>query len=222
MCSRACREDVTITDVTIKTPDRKYDRGREGRHAPEAMCWGFWNLKKTVSWDSTLEEDTWFSGARRGQTNSLRRGAARSGVRWKSQHRKKLSLSPHVEKPQTQKSNKKFRTWTKRVIVFVSQSSFHVQRVSESSTWPGMLLYSSLNIPFIQLTDQGFFQINLIYFCWCVSAGFSISFSVFKSHFIQLISYSPATNFHSSFFTSICLCSFWCWFSRCWPIRLVL
>ena len=32
-------------------------------------------------------------GARRGETRSLRRGAARGGVRWKSQHRKKLCLS---------------------------------------------------------------------------------------------------------------------------------
>ena len=32
-------------------------------------------------------------GARRGQTSSWRRGAARGGVRWKSQHSKKLSLS---------------------------------------------------------------------------------------------------------------------------------
>ena len=31
-------------------------------------------------------------GARRGQTSSLRRGAARGGVKWKSQHRKKLCL----------------------------------------------------------------------------------------------------------------------------------
>ena len=29
MFTRARVEDVTITDVTIKTPDRKYDRGCE-------------------------------------------------------------------------------------------------------------------------------------------------------------------------------------------------
>ena len=28
-CSRSCGEDVTITDVKIKTPDRKYDLGCE-------------------------------------------------------------------------------------------------------------------------------------------------------------------------------------------------
>ena len=60
---------------------------------PEAMGWGFWDLIKTVSWDSTLEEGSWFSGARRGQTSSLLRGTARGGVRWKSQHRKKLCVS---------------------------------------------------------------------------------------------------------------------------------
>ena len=32
-------------------------------------------------------------GARRGQTGSLRRGAARGGVKWKSQHKKKLCFS---------------------------------------------------------------------------------------------------------------------------------
>ena len=65
----------------------------------EVMGWGFWDLKKkTVSWDSRLEEGSWFSRARRGQTSSFRRGAARGGVRWKSQHRKELCLSLLVSK----------------------------------------------------------------------------------------------------------------------------
>ena len=32
-CSRSCAEDVTITDVIIKTPDRKWDWGCEWHHA---------------------------------------------------------------------------------------------------------------------------------------------------------------------------------------------
>ena len=60
---------------------------------PEAMGWGFGDLEKTVSWDSTLDEGSWFSGARRGQTSSLQWGAARGGVRWKSQICKKLCMS---------------------------------------------------------------------------------------------------------------------------------
>ena len=68
-------------------------RGKWMTSCPETIGWGFWNLKRTVSWDSTLKEGSWFSGSHRGQTSSLRRGATRGGVRWKSHHRKKLCLS---------------------------------------------------------------------------------------------------------------------------------
>ena len=92
--SRACGADGTITDVTIKTTDRKWDPGTWMTSCPEAMGWGFGNLKKK---NSSLRFDArgrkLIFGARRGQTCSLRRGAACGGVRWKSQHSKKLCLS---------------------------------------------------------------------------------------------------------------------------------
>ena len=48
-------------------------------------------------------------GTRRDQTSSLQRGAARSGGgRCKSQHRKIVYLSPHVEKPFNSKVIKSF------------------------------------------------------------------------------------------------------------------
>ena len=65
--------------------------------------------KQLVSWDSTLEEESWFSGARRGQTSSLRWGTARGGVRWKSQLSKKLCLSLLMsENLKLKKVNKSF------------------------------------------------------------------------------------------------------------------
>ena len=68
-CSYSCAEDVTITNVIIKTPDRKC-AGVWMTSWPEAMGWEFWwFLKKAVSWDSdrdeicrdlTLDETSWF------------------------------------------------------------------------------------------------------------------------------------------------------------------
>ena len=67
---------------------------------PERWAGILWDLKKNpVSWDSMLEEGSWFSGARRGQTSSLRRGAARGGVRWKSQHCQKVLIKTFVPEP---------------------------------------------------------------------------------------------------------------------------
>ena len=40
-CSRSCAEDVTITDVIIKTPDGKLP-GMLMTSCPEAMGWDFW------------------------------------------------------------------------------------------------------------------------------------------------------------------------------------
>ena len=91
---------MTIRDVTIKNPDRKWNRGREWRHARKS--WGFWNLKKKkISWDLNSEPESWDSSlekgsrflvsARRDQLGSTK-CAARDGVRWKSQHRKKLCV----------------------------------------------------------------------------------------------------------------------------------
>ena len=89
------------SEMSIKTTDRKCDRGREWRQAQER--WGFWNLKKkTVSWDLNSERDSWDSSLEKGSRFlvSPRRDqlgstkcAARGGIRWKSQHRKKLCFS---------------------------------------------------------------------------------------------------------------------------------
>ena len=43
-CSRARGADVTIRDVTIKTPDWKWNRGREWRHTWKR--WEFWGFEK--------------------------------------------------------------------------------------------------------------------------------------------------------------------------------
>ena len=96
-------------------------RGTWMTSCPEAMGWGFWNLKKSIGWDSTLEEGSCFSGARRGQTSSFRRGAARGGVRWKSQQRKKLCLSHLMSKNlKLKKVNKSFVPEPKKESVSVS------------------------------------------------------------------------------------------------------
>ena len=97
----------------------------EWRHAPEARG-GFWEiLKKSVSWDNTLDEDGWLfekvSELRRdlprGKTVGFRlltetfvAGATRvgGGGRWKSQNRKIMPLSPYVEKPLNSKVIKSF------------------------------------------------------------------------------------------------------------------
>ena len=59
-------------------------------------------------------EDGWLSLARGG----LATGAHEMGGRWKSQNRKNVYLSPYVEKTFKLKGNKKFRTWTKKSLVF--------------------------------------------------------------------------------------------------------
>ena len=60
-------------------------------------------------------------GARRSQTSSLRRGAARGGLRWKSQHSKKLCLSLLMSKNlKLKKVNKSFVLEPKMRVVSVS------------------------------------------------------------------------------------------------------
>ena len=63
------------------------------RSCPEARGWGFWNLKKTVSWDMGLDEESRFSELAEARPVVCSGGAARGGLRWKSQNRKKLCLS---------------------------------------------------------------------------------------------------------------------------------
>ena len=58
---------------------------------PEAMGWGFWNLKKNriEIWAWTKQAD--FRSSPK-PDQSFAPGAARDGLRWKSRHRKKFCL----------------------------------------------------------------------------------------------------------------------------------
>ena len=58
---------------------------------PEAMGWGFWDLKKSseLRFKSRGRKSIFQSSPRRDQLGSTK-WAARGGVRWKSQHRKKF------------------------------------------------------------------------------------------------------------------------------------
>ena len=84
---------------------------------PEAMGWGFWDLKKTVSWDLDLDEASWFFGPGWGRSSYELRGVH---TRWlsqwvenwqctNSQHSKKLCLSLLMsENLKLKKGNKSF------------------------------------------------------------------------------------------------------------------
>ena len=101
MCTR--REEVSFRDVKIKIPDRTW--GCEWCHAPEACTEDFGRFEKSLlSWVSGLEENGCLSLARHG----LVVGAHVVWGRWKSQHRKNVYLSPHVEKPLNSKVIKSF------------------------------------------------------------------------------------------------------------------
>ena len=104
-CSRARGADVSFWDVTIKIPDRGCDQGCEWCHAPEAWA-EIW--EKSVSWVPTWEEEGWLSGL-----VMARRICAlwAPSISWRcksSQHRKIVSLSPHVDKTFNSKVIKSF------------------------------------------------------------------------------------------------------------------
>ena len=109
---------MTITDVSIKTPDRKWDRGREWRHARNRRAEDFGIWKKADSWDLNSERVSWDLGLNEASRFSelaaarpvvCSGGTARGGVRWKSQHRKKLCLSLLMSKNlKLKKVNKSF------------------------------------------------------------------------------------------------------------------
>ena len=112
------REDVTITDVIIKTPNRKWTGdvndvmpGRDGLR----ILGDFW--KKAVSWDSDLGEASWFLSLGKARPVGSTRCAARGLVRWNIQHsRNCVSLSPRTEKPKSEEGNKSFVPELPRVI----------------------------------------------------------------------------------------------------------
>ena len=97
-----------------KNPRYEIGPGTWMMSCPEAMGWWFWNLKKkTIELRFGLGRSKLIFGACRGETSSLRRGAARGGVRWKSQRRKKLCVSLFMSK------NLKLKKVLKRELCFV-------------------------------------------------------------------------------------------------------
>ena len=93
--------------------------------SPEAMGWGFWK--------NQLVEIR-----RRGQTRSLRRGAARSWVRWKSQHSKKLCLSLLMSKNlKLKKVIKSFES--ERILCF--SDSYMFRNICECFPYPYEYVY---------------------------------------------------------------------------------
>ena len=93
-----------------KIPDRGCDQGCEWRHTPEVWA-EIW--EKSVSWVLPSEEEGWLLIARRG----LAAGVHVVWGRWKSKHRKMVSLYL-CRITFKLKSNKKFCTWTKKSSVF--------------------------------------------------------------------------------------------------------
>ena len=108
-CSRSRGEDVTITDVIIKTPDRKWHWGIWMTSMPGSdglrILGDFW--KKAVSWDLNRDEVSWFPNMGEARPVGSTRCTARGGVRWNSQHSKKcVALSPRVENLKVKKEIK--------------------------------------------------------------------------------------------------------------------
>ena len=104
---------MTIRDVTIKTPHRKWDRGRECRHARKS--WGFGNLKKENSWDLNSERESWDSSL---EECSLFLGSTKCAARLL----KKLCFSLLMSKNLKLKMvNKSFVSEPKKRVVSVSR-----------------------------------------------------------------------------------------------------
>ena len=101
--------DISLRDITIA------QIGNGARecgwcHAPEAHggFWGFWKSQLVELRTGQQTRRSTF-GSRRGQTNLRATGAARDGGgRRKSQNRKNVYLSPHVEEPLNSKVIKSF------------------------------------------------------------------------------------------------------------------
>ena len=129
MCSRARGEDVSFSDSKIKIPNRNCDQGIwvTSRTGVWPGIWG-----KAVSWVPTTEEGGWLS-----ELGEARRLCALRAPRvgwvesWRcksSQHRKTVSLSPHVTKPLNSERWINFRTLTNfGIFVFLdSLCLFHI------------------------------------------------------------------------------------------------
>ena len=113
-CLRSRGEDVTITDVIIKTPDKKWDWGCEWRPARKrwAGILGYFE-KKAVSWDLDQLESScllWVC-VHVGWVSELRADAGRTVSIVKI-----VCTLSSCWKPKSQEGNKSFNTWTKRVV----------------------------------------------------------------------------------------------------------
>ena len=101
------REDVLFRDVKTKFPDRNGTR-EVNDVMPRSVGWGFWDLRKSCELSSCLRTRKLRFRPGRGQMTWCTTGAVRwLGESWQcksSQHRKIVSLSPHVKKPLTQRA----------------------------------------------------------------------------------------------------------------------
>ena len=103
-CSRACSADVSFRDVTIETPDRKFDRGMWMTLCTGSVRGGFGGFeKKSVSRVLASEEDGWLSEL----AEALRRVCTWFGADWKVVIERLCLFLPHVEKPFNSKVIKK-------------------------------------------------------------------------------------------------------------------
>ena len=101
-------DDVTITDVIIKTADRKWDWGCEWRHIRKRWAEDFgWFLTKTVSWDLKLDKAGWFLRWARPVLLGLRDASREVGSDGTVSIAKIESLSS-CWKPKRQEVNKSF------------------------------------------------------------------------------------------------------------------
>ena len=70
-CSGSCAEDVTITDIIIKTPDRIWDWDANDIMPGSDGLGILVIFEKDLSWDSDLGESSWVYGMRRAFVGSV-------------------------------------------------------------------------------------------------------------------------------------------------------
>ena len=114
MCSCSCGEDLTITDVIIKTPDRICDWGCEWRHARKrwAGILGYFEKNRVEIW--TYASPVVCSGVR-----ARWLGQWVESWRWtNSQHSKNCFSLSSCWKPKRQEGNKSFVPEPRKSSVF--------------------------------------------------------------------------------------------------------
>ena len=115
-----------VTQGCHNSPDGKRARECGWRHRLKARrgFGGFWK-SQLVELSSDSGEDGWLSLARRSQASDLEVGATRvgGGGWWKSHHRKIVHL-PSLCRSLKLKGNKRFRTWTTKLLRVFRVSGF--------------------------------------------------------------------------------------------------